>query len=481
MKRITILIFVIALTSTFSQGQLIINHLNTDITTLTQDEINNAKSVLHIAYGHTSHGSQVTDGMTGLVGFANGGGKELDLPTDFFAWNDGGTDDALDLEDYAMGGDVGYFPAWRDNTLSFLGTVDPTTGRGTNNPDVNVIMWSWCGQAAGYSQSQMISDYLNPMKTLEGIYFGVKFVYMTCHLDGSGAAGNLNVRDQQIRDYCTANKKILYDFEDIESYDPDGLVNYMELFANDNCDYDSLGFSRNWATRWQNTHEEGFDWYDVSCAHSQSLNGNQKAYAAWRMFAEIAKLIELDAIPATLTVSDTIVGDTKSACFDATDTLTITGETDTVEFQSGSSVDLIAGKSVRLLPGFRAFEGSTIHATITTDDQYCFSSSAAIADNNGRTKKSMNIEPSVIKKENQVNDKQVKIFPNPNNGRFKVELTNCESQAEITIFNASGIKVYETRSSTSEEINLVDIDKGLYFVQIRNGVSVETRKIVIGL
>ena len=35
------------------------------------------------------------------------------------------------------------------------------------------------------------------------------------------------------------NNKVLYDFTDIESYDPEGLVNYMELIATDNCDYDS--------------------------------------------------------------------------------------------------------------------------------------------------------------------------------------------------------------------------------------------------
>ena len=111
---------------------IIIDHRHTDITQLSSGQLARAKAVLHIAYGHTSHGSQLTDGMSGLVGFANGGGLGLSYPNNFFAWNNGGTGGALDLHDYAMGGDVGYYPDWVNNTVAYL-----------NNPanaDVNVII-----------------------------------------------------------------------------------------------------------------------------------------------------------------------------------------------------------------------------------------------------------------------------------------------------------------------------------------------------
>ena len=36
------------------------------------------------------------------------------------------------------------------------------------------------------------------------------------------------------------------------------------------------------------SHTQNVDWYIVSCAHSQSLNCNQKAYAAWWLWARIA-------------------------------------------------------------------------------------------------------------------------------------------------------------------------------------------------
>lgn len=272
---------------TFSQA-VIINHNSTKISQIPEEAIETAKQNLHIAYGHTSHGSQLIDGMNDLIAFMNGNGYTNNL----YAWNNGGTDGALDLHDEAMGGDVGYYPDWVNNTRSYLGDPDPETGRGTGeNEDVNVIIWSWCGQVASQSESSMISNYLAPMTELEVDYPGIKFVYMTGHLDGSGASGNLNLRNEQIRAYCNDNNKILYDFADIESYDPDGETDYMALMANDNCDYDSDdngSLDKNWATEWQNSHAVDTDWYECYAAHSQALNGNLKAYAAWWLWASIA-------------------------------------------------------------------------------------------------------------------------------------------------------------------------------------------------
>ncbi len=59
----------------------------------------------------------------------------------------------------------------------------------------------------------------------------------------------------------------------------------------DNCDYDSDGNGtrdRNWAIDWQNLHTLGTDWYTCTCAHSQPLNCNGKAYAAWWLWARLA-------------------------------------------------------------------------------------------------------------------------------------------------------------------------------------------------
>ena len=261
---------------------IIVDHTCCDLAAIPESALQDAKDSLSIIYGHTSHGSQITYGMGGLVDFINGGGLGLSFDTDFFEYNGTGSDGALRLTDYIPGAsDLGNpnRTAWATATRDYL----------DNNSHVNVVMWSWCGQVDGTEEE--INTYLNLMNQLEIDYPDVQFVYMTGHLNGTGETGNVNVRNQQIRDYCIANDKILYDFADIESYDPDGLVHYMPLMCSDNCDYDSDGNGSrdtNWATVWQNNHTENVDWYDCYSAHSQALNANRKAYAAWYLWACLA-------------------------------------------------------------------------------------------------------------------------------------------------------------------------------------------------
>lgn len=266
-------------------GAIVADHLAAaDFSSIPESATNQAKSTLHIAYGHTSHGSQLITGMDALAS-----------SNTLYSWNNGGTGGALDLHDGAMGGDVGYYDAWVVNTRTYLGTPNPSTGRGTTNSDVNVIIWSWCGQASDYTQQDMIDKYLAPMTKLETDYPGIKFVYMTGHLDGTGSAGNLNLRNQQIRDYCTANNKILFDFADIESYDPDVATNYMILYANDNCDYDSNGddsLDSNWAINWVAANSGNALTTLANncsgCAHSQGLNCALKGRSIWWLWARLA-------------------------------------------------------------------------------------------------------------------------------------------------------------------------------------------------
>lgn len=265
---------------------IIIGHANTSLDAIPAEWIALAKTKLHIAYGHTSHGSQVTTGMKGLFEWKGSN----------YEYNKGGSNGALDFRDnpFAGANDLGSpdWTAWANATRIYL----------NSHPDVNVIMWSWCGQVSS-ATSDNINSYLSMMNDLENEYKDVYFVYMTGHLDGTGLSGNLNIRNNQIRNYCRENNKILYDFADIESYDPDGNY-FLDKFATDSCNYDfnndgitsktnddpalpSEG-DRNWAIDWQNAHTEGIEWYYCGAAHTQPLNANRKAYAAWWLWARLA-------------------------------------------------------------------------------------------------------------------------------------------------------------------------------------------------
>ncbi|NLH77392.1 MAG: PKD domain-containing protein [Acidobacteria bacterium] len=254
---------------------LIVDHSRASLAAIPQSWITQAKATLHIAYGHTSHGSQLTTGMTGLVGFA---GAQ-------YAYSSGGSGGTLDLRDhYGNFGNLGLADdlgspsrtAWATATRAYL----------AQRPEINVIIWSWCGQVDG-TQAE-IQQYLDLMSGLERDFPDVKFVYMTGHTDGAPLTGNVPNRNKQIRDYCIANNKILYDFADIESYDPDGVY-FGDKRVTDSCDYDSNGdgaLDRNWAVVWQNANPG--EWYNCEAAHTQPLNANLKAYAAWWLWARLA-------------------------------------------------------------------------------------------------------------------------------------------------------------------------------------------------
>jgi hypothetical protein len=268
-----------------AQG-IVVDHACTDIYSIPISAIENARSQLHIGYGHTSHGNQLIVGMTGLVAFMN---SKEGYPDNLFNWNHDGSEGALHLyegDGYGSGDldhDAGYDTAWVAETRAYLGVPD-LLGRGSSHPEINVIIWSWCGQLSGYTSEYVSGYYLNQMNQLELDYNRVKFVYMTGHSDGSGLEGTLHINNQQIRQYCINNDKILYDYYDLECYDPDGEY-FGDKHVNDACDYDG---GVNWAVEWQNAHTEGVDWYDCSPDHTEPLNGNLKAYAAWWLWARLA-------------------------------------------------------------------------------------------------------------------------------------------------------------------------------------------------
>ncbi len=242
---------------------IIIDHRCTDISEIPSQWIEQAKSNLKVWYGHTSHGSQITTGMKNLQSHYRHS----------YDFNKAGSGGALSYQEVQP--DLGYNGAltWENETRNQLNQPDN---------DRNVVIWSWCGGVSDNTK-EGIGIYLDAMNQLEIDYPDVLFIYMTGHLDGTGESGNLNARNNQIRSYCSDNNKILFDFADIESYDPDGNY-FLDLHANDNCDYGG----GNWAQEWCAEHPDSDLCWHCSCTHSQALNCNLKGRAFWWMMARIA-------------------------------------------------------------------------------------------------------------------------------------------------------------------------------------------------
>ncbi len=239
---------------------LLVNHATTNLVIVSDDYVNAAKSVFKIAYGHTSHGSQLVTGMEVLEG-----------QEPLYSYSSDGSGGALYLNESFLSGDLG--GDWETQTRNLLNN---------NTNGINMVMWSWCGQLSSMSTAE-VNDYLQKMDQLEQDFPKVTFVYMTGHLDGSGEAGQLNQNNQTIRKFASDYNKVLFDFADIESYNPAGSY-FLNLNATDNNDYDG----GNWAQNWCSTNSGSPLCATNVCAHSQPLNCNLKGRAFWWMMARLA-------------------------------------------------------------------------------------------------------------------------------------------------------------------------------------------------
>ena len=248
MKRLALVILVLLLTASSGQGAIIAEHMSVvKFDSIPDTVFQDIRSNYSFFYGHTSHGSQI---ITGMEMLSSEDETLYSLPY-FREWN------------------------WDLGTEGYLGWVDETTDWLAEHPETNVVMWSWCS-GGSINTVEGIDIYLNAMNQLEMDYPDIKFIYMTGHVDGTGDDGTLRRNNDQIRAYCLANDKILFDFADIESTDPDGTFYPDE---EDDCF---------WCIDWCATHECPTC---VECAHSHCFNCYRKGKAFWWMMARIEGVI----------------------------------------------------------------------------------------------------------------------------------------------------------------------------------------------
>jgi hypothetical protein len=278
-----------------SDADLVIDHMDRDINAIPADAIEAAISTLHIAYQHTSHGSQLITGMSALMAYPELAG--------LYAWDDaGGSATSLDLDDTAIPGDAvdlstgdyvdtnGDTP-WVVQTRAFLDDGA--------NADVNVVLWSWCSINGHDAQR-----YVDNMEKLVAEYPDVTFPFMTGHAEGLGedlTPSSVHYNNELIRQHCAEHGRLLFDFADIEAYDPDGDY-FWDQAMTDALNYGTAG--GNWAAEWIAENPDSQlatltlgdgDTYAgcTGCAHSDApveanLNCILKGSAAWWMFAQIA-------------------------------------------------------------------------------------------------------------------------------------------------------------------------------------------------
>lgn len=257
--RILVLVVFLGWTSWIATGWvcgqgIIIDHTCTDMTQIPEYWINQVKSKLKVHYAHTSHGEQITVGLERL---ANGDGNygfypdncQMPASLSHLSMMDGQY-----ITDYC---ETYITPElyWQGNEGQDI------TRYNLSHYDINVSMWAWCTQLDYYSQGE-VQEYLEAMSQLEQEYPGIRFVYFTGNAQGeeqSRVNGN-----NQIRQYCRNNNKILFDFGDLD------------------CWYNGQQYTVN-GIPMEHPHYHGDD-----AGHTAYANCDNKAKAYWWLMARLA-------------------------------------------------------------------------------------------------------------------------------------------------------------------------------------------------
>lgn len=276
MKGAIKLIFIILLIS--SASAFVIDHNYANFNSINQSNIETAKQNLHITYAHTSHGSQLIDGMTAVEAYygtdyafgPNNNHLSLNL-NDYYDGYNGCTDlSTCDADSNSDG-----YADWYESTVQYL----------ADNTETNVVMWSWCSINGHNAQL-----YLDTMEKLIADYPEVTFIFMTGHAEGQGEdliPNRVHYNNELIRNHVASHNRILYDFADIESYDPNGNY-FWDKNMQDDLDYTG----GNWADEWiaNNPQHQLINIASEvpSCAHSRDLNCALKGLATWSLWTSIA-------------------------------------------------------------------------------------------------------------------------------------------------------------------------------------------------
>jgi hypothetical protein len=243
-------------------GQAIIaDHTTTDLGRIPEKWLEEAKRTVVWAYGSTSHGTQLWTGAGYLSEY-------VDPPVYLFCqeWR----------EPPAQGSPpclrMGYDDGWSWDPGSFL---EMARGLLDEAPQATAFLWSWCGEMS--DEETPVQRYLDMMSQLEREYPDVRFVYMTGHTDGGSA--ELAHNNDLVRRYVREHGRVLYDFADIESYDPAG-----NFYAGTD---DSCPWCRDWC-REHGDECRNLPSTDDECQHSHGFNCRLKGQALWWLSARLA-------------------------------------------------------------------------------------------------------------------------------------------------------------------------------------------------
>lgn len=250
---------------------ILVDHRHTDIHQIPDIWIERARGLV-VHYAHTSHGSQVLTGLNWLESRDARFNVDIEASGLVVLPDDGSALRVYDGNNYA--GDTYITPDKYWETASGMDHTRQVADTGW----FDFSLWTWCGQMSYYDDAS-IQEYLDVMHQFEGEYPGMRFIYYTGHTDGSTpeSGSYLWRHNNMVRQYAQEHGKVLFDFADLESYDPDGNF------------YPTVSDACEWCGDWCAAHPGNFECQSLpGCAHTHGLQCTLKGQAFWWLMARLA-------------------------------------------------------------------------------------------------------------------------------------------------------------------------------------------------
>jgi hypothetical protein len=188
-----------------------------------------------------------------------------------------------------------------------------------------------------------------------------------------------------------------------------------------------------------------------------------------------------NVVPDTFVVDNQTIISGDLLCFNAQQVLTVAGEGNSVVIQNMGGTDFIAGQSIRFLPGFTALSGSTVHGYITIDNNFCNGYIVQSILEVQPIEKNVDIAESRAINNDLSDQMKINVYPNPNQGKFRIDLINFESRATVSIYNLTGAIFYTSplEQMQQNEISLTYLRNGIYFVKVCSNNKQFVKKIIV--
>lgn len=217
-------------------------------------------------------------------------------------------------------------------------------------------------------------------------------------------------------------------------------------------------------TGWQFDNWSG----DLSNANNPTtitMNGNKT------VTANLLSVTHLDIVNETFTAG-------QNECRGAEQTITISQ----TSVESGAVLSLVAGENIIMLPGTHFHAGSSVNARISPGGPFCPEPDKHFLS----TGESPDVSAVVVTVQDLPEDIGLKplfkVFPNPTNGSFTIELDDeaSEEGVLVEVYNLLGSRVISVQLSAENQhtLSLDGQQRGIYIIRVMQGDRIAVERLI---